>query len=73
MCQRARIDGIEISTAVQLADALNVPPAGLVWIDGEMPYDYSESCLCPVDLEATAKKYGLTCGRDDFADAILGR
>lgn len=78
MCQCVTMDGQEIGQIQQLADRIGVAPLDLVWL----PDAYSpeveteigfEQCLCPIDLEATADKFGYVCTRDDIGDAMFTR
>jgi len=71
MCQSVTIDGFYTGQVQQMADHLGVHPKDLVWLDGELyesPNHGFKFCLCPINLEATADKFGFTFDRDDYGD-----
>ena len=56
-----------------MAERLGIKPEELIWTDGK-PRDINGNygfCLCPIDLEATAKKFGYAFDRDDYGDGIF--
>lgn len=74
MCQSMTTsDGFYTGQVQQLADKLGTTPEELVWREGK-PESYNggyKFCLCPIDLEATAEKFGYDCERDDWGDAVF--
>jgi hypothetical protein len=74
MCQSMKFaDGFYTGQVQALADKLGTTPEQLIWWDGKpQPADGGyKFCLCPIELEATAEKFGFKCTRDDFGDAIF--
>lgn len=75
MCQSVTIPHLDFYTGnvQQLADRLGVLPIDLVWCDGgpAMIDGGFNFCLCPINLEATAKKFGYKFDRDDWGDGVF--
>lgn len=68
MCTQLRIDGYPVRGVPGLVNVVGA--RGIVWRPGVDMDDVaelvnSEGCLCPVDLEATAKRNGFKCDEPD--------
>lgn len=76
MCAEAWIDGTRITTQGDLIRAVG-GKRNVVLIDvagrSTLSNKYADSCLCGVNLKATAKKAGFTIERDDAWDWVLHR
>lgn len=72
MCQSVTIDGFYTGQVQQMADRLSVKPRELIWYERPRKFDGGyKFCLCPIDLEATAKKFGYAFDRDDWGDGVF--
>lgn len=74
MCQSVTIDGKYTGQVQQLADYIGVQPTELVWYDDEhwkSPEEDYKFCLCPINLGATAKKFGYRCELDEYGDSVF--
>lgn len=71
MCDVVLCGGVTCETQGDLCERMGIEPDGLVMLHG---LGWSkQTCLCTVDIEATAKKNGFTARRyyDQVADWIV--
>lgn len=76
MCQSVTVNGKYTGEVQELADMLGVAPTELVWRKGDPMPEIVKSvgykhCLCPIDLEATAEKFGYEHSCDNWNDYIF--
>lgn len=57
--------GTELETQGDLAKVLGGGVSRIIYSDGYKPEFNADTCLCPVDIEATALKHGFKCDRLD--------
>ena len=71
MCDVVLCGGVTCETQGELCDRMEIAPSGLVVLHGLEPS--LETCLCTVDIEATATKNGFSARRyyEQVADWIL--
>lgn len=68
MCTQLKVNGYKVTGVPALANV--VGGRGIVWhlgvdLDDVPELINREACLCPVDLDATAKKNGFVCDVPD--------